>query len=162
MNYLYGLKQFHFIKGYIMNNQTFPQFDNYVCPGDTITWPSDGFDFVARVECDHDTKPTDSDCYNEADIERWNNDEWFYVGIVVSVSFKGVQLSDHAASLWGIDCNFKDDNSYLSEVAKELEYEALIVARAKVASLRVLFAEEDDTGLTRADLQQFHGPSVRI
>ena len=144
-----------------MNNQTFPQFDNYVCPGDTITWASEGFDLVARVVHDIDTKPTDCD-YDEADIERWNNDEWFYVGIVVSVSFKGVQLSDHAASLWGIDCNFKDDNSYLSEVAKELEYEALIVARAKVASLRVLFAEEDDTGLTRADLQQFYGPSVRI
>ena len=137
------------------------KFNSYVCIGDTIAWSCEGYDFVARLEYDYDTKPTDSDCYDEADIERWNNDEWFYGGIVVSVFFKGVELSDHAASLWGIDCNFGDDNSYLSEVAKDLEYEALIVAKAEVARLRDVFAE-DDTGLTRADLQQFHGPSVRI
>ena len=126
-----------------MNNQQIPNFSQYVCEGDTIEWSREGFDFVAR-------------------IERWNNDEWFYCGIVVSVFFKGVELSDHAASLWGIDCNFGDDNSYLSEVTKELEYEALDVARAEVARLRDVFAEEDDAGLTRADLSQFYGPSVRI
>jgi hypothetical protein len=142
--------------------KTFPQFDNYVCHGDTITWSKEGFDFVARVEHDQDTKPTDCDCYDEADIDRWNNDEWFYCGLVVSVSRNGVELSEHAASLWGIDCNFGKDNSYLSEVAQELESEALDVARAELARLRGLLVEDDDCGLTHADRAQFYGPSVRI
>jgi hypothetical protein len=90
---------------------TFPQFDNYACEGDRIEWTSEGFDFVARLE--------------------------FYVGVVLSVSRNGVELSDHAASLWGVDCNFSDtSNAYLSEVAQELEAEALETARAEVARIR--------------------------
>jgi len=70
-------------------------------------------------------------------VQRWKNDEWFYVGVVLSVSRNGVELSDHAASLWGVDCNFSDtSNAYLSEVAQELEAEALETARAEVARIR--------------------------
>jgi hypothetical protein len=119
-----------------MTQTNFPQFDAYVCAGDTITWKAEGFDLTARLEHDTDTKPTDSECYSPDDIERWKDDEWFYGGLVVSVSFNGVELSDHAASLWGIDCNFGDDNAYLSEVAQELQREALEQARAEVARIR--------------------------
>ena len=70
-------------------------------------------------------------------MTRWKNDEWFYVGVVLSVSRNGVELSDHAASLWGIDCNFSDtSNAYLSEVAQELEAEALDTARAEVVRIK--------------------------
>ena len=35
-----------------------------------------------------------------------------------------------SASLWGIECNFSDtSNTYLSEVAQDLESEALDIAR---------------------------------
>jgi hypothetical protein len=124
-----------------MNRENFPQFDNYVCDGDTIKWTHEGFDFVAHVVYDTDTKPTDCDCYDEPDIQRWKDDEWFYCGVVLSVSLKGVELDANAASLWGIDCNFGDDNSYLAEVAQELESEALDVARAEVARIRELLKE---------------------
>lgn len=111
-------------------------YDAYVCPGDTITWCHDGFDLTARLEYDTYTKPTDS--YDDADIQRWKNDEWFYGGLVLSVSRNGVQLSDHAASLWGIECNFGDNNNddYLSDVAQDLQSEALNVARARLALIK--------------------------
>lgn len=127
-----------FFKGCTMTTKTtFPQFDKYACEGDRIEWTREGFDFVARLQYDTDTKPTDSECYTPEDVRRWRDDEWFYVGVVLSVSRNGVELSDHAASLWGIDCNFSDtSNAYLSKVAQELEVEALETARAEVARIR--------------------------
>ena len=111
-------------------------FNPYVCPGDTVNWSFEGFDFVARLECDYSATPYDFECYTPEDLQRWKNDEWFFGGIVLSVSRKGVELSDHAASLWGIDCNFSNDNSYLSEVAQELEHEALDVARVELTRIK--------------------------
>lgn len=121
-----------------MNQKTdFPQFSAYACQGDRIEWTAEGFDIVARLEYDTDTNPTDFDCYDTEDVQRWKNDEWFYVGVVLSVSRNGVELSDHAASLWGIDCNFSDtSNTYLSEVAQELEAEAIANARREVVRIR--------------------------
>jgi hypothetical protein len=122
-----------------MNTEaTFPQFDSYVCAGDQIEWTREGFDFTARVVYDLDTKPSDSECYTPEDVTRWENDEWFYCGVVLSVSFKGIDLHDHAASLWGIDCNYGTDNKYLAEVAQELEAEALKTARAELARIKQL------------------------
>lgn len=116
---------------------TFPQFPAYACEGDRIEWTREGFDFVARLQYDAHTKPTDSECYAPEDVQRWRDDEWFYVGVVLSVSRNGIELSDHAASLWGIECNFSDtSNAYLSEVAQELEAEALETARAEVARIK--------------------------
>jgi hypothetical protein len=122
-----------------------PAFDSYVCAGDTVQWSADGFDITARVEYDEDTKPTDFDCYSARQIEAWRNDKWFFCGIVLSVSRNGVELSDHAASLWGIDCNFpsrrKNPNAYLSDVCAELQEEAL--ETAKLESVRILAALEN-------------------
>lgn len=121
-----------------MNQKTdFPQFPAYACQGDRIEWTAEGFDIVARLEYDIDSNPEDVECYSPEDVQRWKNDEWFYVGVVLSVSRNGVELSDHAASLWGIDCNFSNtSNAYLSEVAQELEAEALETARAEMARIR--------------------------
>jgi len=125
-----------------MTREQFPQFNICACAGDSITWKAEGFDLTATLEQDHDTKPTDYECYDEADIQRWRNDDWLYVGVVVSVSLNGVELSDHAASLWGVDCNFNDtSNAYLSEVAQELEAEALNTARTEAARIRTALQE---------------------
>jgi hypothetical protein len=120
---------------------TFPQFDKYVCVGDTITWNKDGFDITARIAQDYDTKPTDFECYTPEDVQRWKNDEWFYCGVVLAVTLQGIDLDHHAASLWGIDCNFGDDNAYLSEIAQELEHEALQAARTEVARIREVLGQ---------------------
>jgi hypothetical protein len=119
-----------------MNNPSFPKFDKYVCHGDTIKWSKEGFDFEARIEYDTESKPTDFDCYSKEDVIRWKNDEWFYCGIVISVSFKDIELSNHAASLWGIDCNFGKDNSYLSEVCQDLESESIAFAHSEIQKLK--------------------------
>lgn len=116
-----------------MAQTNIPNFSRYVCPGDSVQWCVDGFDITAKIEFDADTKPTGFDCYSKNQITAWKNDEWFFCGVVLSVSRNGVELSDHAASLWGVDCNFpsrrKNPNSYLSEVCGELQSEALEAAR---------------------------------
>lgn len=111
----------------------FPQFDSYALPGDTIQWQAEGFDLIATLVADTDTTPDDSECYSVTKIKQWKNDEWFFVGIVISVSKNDIVISDHASSLWGIECNYnKKANKYLSEVAKELESEALDCAKIEV------------------------------
>lgn len=119
-----------------------PSFNRFVCVGDSISWAIEGFDISARVEFDADSRPGDFDCYSAKQIAAWKADEWFFCGIVLSVSRNGVELSDHAASLWGIECNFpsrrKNPNSYLSEVCAELQSEARETARRE--SARILSA----------------------
>lgn len=119
-----------------------PQFDRYVCIGDSVTWQCEGFDITARIEFDDSSRPEDSECYTPRQIAAWRRDEWFFCGVVLSVELNGVELSDHAASLWGLDCNFpsrkKNPNYYLSEVCAELESEA--IAAAKVAREKMLTA----------------------
>ena len=69
-------------------------------------------------------------------LRAWCADGWWYVGIVLSVSRNGVELSDHAASLWSVECNYPgSDNSYLTEVANELLSEALDEARKMLAKV---------------------------
>jgi hypothetical protein len=113
-----------------------PQFDSYACEGDTVQWSHEGFGITARIEYDGETRPEHSDCYSKKQIQAWKDDEWFFCGVVLSVELNGVQLSDHAASLWGIDCNFpsrrKNPNTYLSDVCAELQDEAIECARTEV------------------------------
>lgn len=115
----------------------FPQFDNYACIGDSITWQAEGFDITATLIADSDTRPSDSECYTKKQIAAWENDDWFYVGVVLGVTKNGVALDDHAASLWGVACNFpsrrKNPNTSLSECAFEIQSEALQVARIALA-----------------------------
>lgn len=121
-----------------MTQDNFPKFPAYACEGDKINWTKNGFDFVARVVYDLDSKPTNSECYTAQDLERWRKDEWFFCGVVVAVSIKGIEIDHHASSLWGIECNFSSNNAYLSEVAQELESEALEVAEGELSRIREL------------------------
>lgn len=113
-----------------MKNSRIPKFDSYVCAGDSVQWDHEGYSFTARIEFDHSTHIADFDCYSALKIKQWNNNEWFFCGIVISVEKNGVKLSDHAASIWGIDCNYnKTSNKYLSEVCAELQDEAIETAK---------------------------------
>lgn len=81
----------------------------------------------------------------EAIMEGWRKGDWFYCGIVLSVSLEGVEIAPQAASLWGIEANYPDtDNSYLTEVANELLPEALAAARGTVA--RIAMHADDAEG----------------
>lgn len=135
-----------------MGKQFTEKFDKYVCVGDTITCSFDGFDITARIEYDTDYHIDDDDCHNPdqsvtgcndeqqerllAARESWFGNDWFYCGVVLSVSKNGVVLDDHAGSLWGIECNYPEsNNSYLTEVANELLPEALETAETILHAL---------------------------
>lgn len=129
-------------------------FDSYACNGDSIETHYSGFRICARIEFDQDSKIGDDDCYplefdpemfetreqhaNALEVRRaWERDEWFFCGIVLSVTCDGVMLDEHAASLWGIECNYPDsDNSYLTVVAQELLPEAIESGRKMLARLQ--------------------------
>lgn len=130
-------------------------FDQYACESDKITCEKDGFTIKAQIVYDdsidapnerddgfwpsrnpndagyigeNPEKPYDVQMQEAKDIMKaWKNDEWFYCGIVLAVSKNGVLLDDHAASLWGIECNYPngDKNAYLREVANDLLPEAI-------------------------------------
>jgi hypothetical protein len=68
-----------------------------------------------------------------ADYERlraWCNDEWSYVGVIVTASRNDVELG--SASVWGIE---SDAGDYLLETANELAADAIAEARETIAAL---------------------------
>lgn len=119
-----------------MKKPKFQQFDSYAIVGDSITWQAQGFEITALLEFDGVTRP-DSECYSRKQIAAWRTDDWFYVGVVLSVSKNGVDLDNHAASLWGIECNFKcrmkNPNAYLAKCALDMQDEAIECARVALA-----------------------------
>lgn len=112
-------------------------FDRFVCPGDTITADVDGFTVTARIAYDDSTRPDDFDCYDDATIEAWRNDDWYFCGVCVQVSRAGIDLTGpYGAALWGVEANFPgSDNAYLTEIAADLIPEAIAEARAAMARL---------------------------
>jgi hypothetical protein len=100
-----------------MKTTAFPRFRSFACGGDRITWSKNGFDLTATLEHDECSHTNDSDCYSPIKIKQWRNGDWFFVGVVISVSKNGVSLEEHAASLWGIECNYnRHSNKYLADV----------------------------------------------
>ncbi len=141
-------------------------FQSFVCEGDCIVCELDGFEIVARVAHDdcpdapderqdgfwpseyvgdpgfigpgpnRRQRLADAKVKAEAVMEAWRNDDWFYCGIVLSVSREGVTLCENAASLWGVEANYPgSDNACLTEVANGLLPDALASARAALARL---------------------------
>ena len=116
-----------------------PRFDKHPLPGDAIVWRNGGFTLTARIKVDDATRPGEFDCYSDDDIKRWEADEWYYVGIVVSAEYKGWLLEDPVASLWGLECGLTEDSGdYLSEIAAAMLVEELQVAKAELANLRTI------------------------
>lgn len=145
------------------------RFSSFVCPGDVITCQTEGFSVSARIIPDDCPDPPDlrqdgfwpslykdapgfigpgnnhrqrfavAQAKAEALMESWRKGEWFYCGVILSVSLDGVELVPHAASLWGVGANYPEtDNSYLTEVAGNLLPDALAAGRAVLARLTAL------------------------
>lgn len=63
-------------------------------------------------------------------LRGWCDDDWHYVGVIVTASRAGVELG--SASLWGIEGG---DEDYVVEVGAELVTEAINAAQTKLAQL---------------------------
>jgi len=142
------------------------EFDKYTCDGDSITCTVDGFDCTAFIHHDDDSNapderqdgfwpsldPKDAGYIGEGKtaaqltaakrkashvMNAWKKDDWWYVGVCVTVSKNGIQLTgDFDHSVWGVECNYPySGNGYLRELANENLSEALDAARAAVAKL---------------------------
>ena len=142
------------------------RFRPFVCPGDVITCEAGPFTVLAQVVPDdcpdapdqrqdgfwpslyigapgfigpgpnHRQRLADAQAKAEAVMEGWRKGDWFYCGIVLSVSAEGVDLARTAAALFGIEANYPGtDNSYLTEVANELLPEAVAAARETLTRL---------------------------
>jgi hypothetical protein len=112
-------------------------FDRFACTGDTIECEVDGVRFVATLAHDTETMPTDFECYDPEASAAWDRDEWFFVGVVLSAYVGEVLIAKHAASLWGVECNYPgSDNVYLMDAANELLGDASEVAHTRIDALK--------------------------
>ena len=104
---------------------------------------------------DYDCLPTDSECYDEKQIEAFNSGEWSYVGLcfdaekAVDNNAAGIVKYDEVAadSLWGIDFGFGAPNAerdHILETFKEISGWTPEVPADIVALARELFAAEFD------------------
>lgn len=114
----------------------FPAFPQFVVPGDYRRIKCGPFTIQASIVPDNDTRATDFDCYTPKQLEAWKRGDWQLYGMILSVWVDDYRLDSHAASLWGIDCNFPGDtNWHLQEIANDLLVEALARAETIRASL---------------------------
>lgn len=145
------------------------RFSSFVCPGDVITCETGGFTVSARIVPDDCPDPPDQrqdgfwpSLYREAPgfigpgnnfrerfaqaqaeaeavMEGWRKGDWFYAGVVLSVSLEGVELAPQATSFWGLEANYPgSENEALTQAAITLLPDALAEARAVLARLAVL------------------------
>jgi hypothetical protein len=141
------------------------RFRSFVCPGDVIRCEAGPFTVLAQVVIDDCPDSPDqrqdgfwpslyigapgfigpgnnfrqrfaeAQAKAEAVMDGWRKGDWFYCGIVLSVSLEEDLLTTQAV-LWGIEANYPGtDNSYLTDVANELLPEAVAAARETLARL---------------------------
>lgn len=151
------------------------QFQSFVCEGDSISCDVDGYTITARVvRDDTPDRPDQRDdgfwpslyanapgfigpgkrfrerfekaqAKAQAIMDAWERGDWFYCGIVISVAVDEVIISDHAASLWGVEANYPDTNNHnLNEVANELLGEALAHARKTLDDLHAKICDNSN------------------
>jgi len=142
------------------------RFQPFVCAGDCITCEAGPFTVLAQIVPDdcpdapdqrqdgfwpslykdapgfigpgpnHRQRFAEAQAKAEAVMDSWRKGDWFYCGIVLSVSVEDVDLTRTAAALLGIEANYPDtDNSHLSDVANDLVPEAIAAARETLARL---------------------------
>lgn len=133
------------------------KFDAFAIQGDSITTCYEGFTITATILNDDWAHIDDDDTHNPdqsvtgcdkdqqsrliAAREAWKRDEWNYCGIVLSVTKNGVPITDNAAAIWGLECNYPgSDNSYLAEVANDLLPEAIETAKTELARIKAALA----------------------
>lgn len=118
--------------------------ENYPCGGRATAGPFTAYDADDFNRAIHSVygqyKATmTAGQYAEAAVQRdfdslraWCNDDWCWVGVVLSLSKDGIELDDYAASLWGIESEAGD---YFNDVANELLDEAVEAGEARLAEL---------------------------
>ena len=119
--------------------RVFPDFDRYVCEGDTVTLDIDGFTLTATIYRDGDHGAPDEDdegfwpsldpddagyigskskstlarhmAFADHVMQAWRDGEWFYGGVAVTVEREGVQLTGrYDHAVWGLECNYPERN----------------------------------------------------
>lgn len=121
-----------------METEIFKSFGDgsrYVAPGDFREIPCGVFTLRATITPDYDSRADDYECYTPEQVAAWSRDDWSFVGVVLSVHWGEILLDDHAASIWGLECNLDGDNAYLSEAASEL----IPQGQARAIELREMF-----------------------
>lgn len=111
------------------------KFGKYVCIGDYAEKDYHGLTLRAELLHDEFVTPDEFDCYTDEQIADWKRGDWFFGGLVVSLWCDNIKLESHLSSLWGLDCNIVDENSYLDEVAEELFSEAEDEVKKVVSTL---------------------------
>ena len=161
------------------------RFDAFVCEGDCIACEQDGFRIVARIVRDDSPDAPDqrqdgfwpslykdapgfigpgnnfrerfakAQAEAEAIMEAWRKDDWFYCGIVLSVSLDGVILDEHAASL----CRAQHKLAYVASMVMRSCCAAALILRSSletplnIIEKLLLHSAEGD----RSCVQHFHG-----
>lgn len=78
---------------------------------DAIDWRDldarDGFELSARLYYDSDSTPDDYDCFTPKQVQAWRNDEWQFVGLVITASIAGTELG--RASCWSVESGLWTD-----------------------------------------------------
>jgi hypothetical protein len=97
---------------------------------------TEGWDAKPYNKNGRETKGQQAAKAARADFERmraWCRDEWFYVGVAVTVAWEETNLiPKYAHALWGIE---SDAGDYLREVANELAAEAIEDAQQTLSDL---------------------------
>lgn len=136
------------------------KFQQVACTGDRISVAIGRYTITARIVYDELAERQDPDYEgfwpsitpndagfigkgnNQANLQAWLNDEWFYCGVVLSVNIGNLELTDDAASLWGVEVNYPGmDNSCLTELANEMLPDALDVAKLERKRLLTILKE---------------------
>lgn len=91
----------------------------------------DGWGFPGMTEDDRKTMRPGQIAHRAAladfdHLRRWCNDEWCYIGVVVTLLDEDGEDADETESLWGIE---SDSEDYLETVAHELADEILARVR---------------------------------
>ena len=141
-------------------------FDDEAIPGQYIETVVKGFTCRATIYRDEDSGPPDSfdegfwpstdpdnpgyvppESYEaqrkaaQRAMRAWERDEWFYVGVAVTVYRCDIQLTKkYAHALWGIECNYPlqapRKNAYLTQAANDLLEDAIEDAESVLQALK--------------------------
>lgn len=114
----------------MLDNLEFPQWNGSnlfpLCP---LKKEWGGLLFTAEIIPDDDSKIDDVESLTDEDIQRFNRDDWRFVGVYVTATFQGSVIAQD--SLWGLSLGLcpgklgSDDSQYFNEVTKSLLREIL-------------------------------------
>lgn len=105
------------------------------------------FGFEIRAELYPDDTRVDDYEYSDEDIKAWREDDWSFVGVVVTASLDGIDLG--SSSLWSLEYGWLPTagsfvnpitSSYSSDYLPDLIVDATTEAKAELARLAAAYA----------------------